>query len=173
MPRFEQLGIFAASSHGQPNHVLINEYQPGQGIMPHEDGAAYHPIVASVSLRAPIVLDLYKKRDWSDDGIRETRRVREGKNGEREASPCWRILQEPRSLLVTTQQMYTHVLHGIAETCADHGLGEDTVANWPLLDNRTNFESGAYERQTRISLTYRDVLKVARIGNSLKFSGSR
>ncbi|XHF97913.1 hypothetical protein AWENTII_001488 [Aspergillus wentii] len=47
-PRFDALGIFANAPHGRPNHVLINEYQPGQGIMPHEDGAAYHPLVATM-----------------------------------------------------------------------------------------------------------------------------
>lgn len=61
-PRFDKLGIFVDSSHDAPNHVLINEYTPGQGIMPHEDGSAYYPLVATVSLGAPIVLDLYTKR---------------------------------------------------------------------------------------------------------------
>lgn len=32
------------SSH-PPNHVLINEYQPGEGIMPHTDGPAYERYV--------------------------------------------------------------------------------------------------------------------------------
>ena len=27
--------LFSESPHGQPNHVLINEYPPGVGIMPH------------------------------------------------------------------------------------------------------------------------------------------
>lgn len=32
----EPAHIFAASPHGRPNHVLINEYPPGVGIMPHK-----------------------------------------------------------------------------------------------------------------------------------------
>lgn len=28
--------IFDGSAHGRPNHVLINEYPPGIGIMPHK-----------------------------------------------------------------------------------------------------------------------------------------
>lgn len=28
--------IFVPSPHGRPNHVLINEYPPGVGIMPHK-----------------------------------------------------------------------------------------------------------------------------------------
>ncbi|KAI9779488.1 MAG: hypothetical protein M1816_003491 [Peltula sp. TS41687] len=72
--------IFASSPHKGANHVLINEYEPGQGIMPHQDGAAYWPVVATVSLTAPIVLDIYGK---GDDGHAETQ-------------PRWSILQEAR-----------------------------------------------------------------------------
>src|SRR5258708_801623 len=50
IPRLKQLGIFTSTPHRGPNHVLVNEYEPGQGIMPHEDGEAYAPIVATVSL---------------------------------------------------------------------------------------------------------------------------
>lgn len=28
--------LFEGSPHGRPNHVLINEYPPGVGIMPHK-----------------------------------------------------------------------------------------------------------------------------------------
>ena len=31
-----------------PNHVLVNEYLPGQGIMPHTDGPLFHPTIATV-----------------------------------------------------------------------------------------------------------------------------
>ena len=34
-----------------PNHVLINEYLPGQGILPHTDGPLYVPIVVTISLQ--------------------------------------------------------------------------------------------------------------------------
>ena len=33
-----------------PDHVLINEYLPGQGIMPHRDGPNYAPYVITASL---------------------------------------------------------------------------------------------------------------------------
>ena len=32
-----------------PNHVLVNEYLPGQGIMPHTDGPLFHPTIATVN----------------------------------------------------------------------------------------------------------------------------
>ncbi|KAH8028436.1 hypothetical protein HPB51_016887 [Rhipicephalus microplus] len=34
------LGVFGEKS---PNHVLVNEYKPGEGILPHEDGPLYYP----------------------------------------------------------------------------------------------------------------------------------
>jgi alkylated DNA repair protein alkB family protein 6 len=75
--------IFAASPHGGPNHVLINEYEPGQGIMPHEDGAAYWPVVATISLGSAIVFDIYEKNPHGGGG---------------EKQPKWRVLQEARRL---------------------------------------------------------------------------
>jgi alkylated DNA repair protein alkB family protein 6 len=161
LSRLDDLAVFANSPHKAPNHVLINEYQPSQGIMPHEDGAAYHPIVATVSLGGPIVLDIYDKRK---EGLDET--------GDGEIRrPLYRILQERRSLLITTDKMYTEYLHGIAEKLTDDDLGSETIANWDLLGNPGDFESGSYERVTRTSLTYRDVLKVSKIGNSFKLPG--
>lgn len=157
--RFETLGVFATSPHKAPNHALVNEYRPNEGIMPHEDGAAYWPIVATVSLGAGIVLDIYDKR--SEDFTAT------GNPGLR--VPRWRIFQEPGSLLVTTDRAYTDLLHGIAEVDVDEDLTADTVANWSLLadpDALVN-SGGKSVRQTRTSLTYRDVLKVSRIGSRL------
>eukprot|EP00271_Cylindrocystis_brebissonii_P013399 TRINITY_DN33198_c0_g1_i1.p1 TRINITY_DN33198_c0_g1~~TRINITY_DN33198_c0_g1_i1.p1 ORF type:complete len:583 (+),score=62.03 TRINITY_DN33198_c0_g1_i1:143-1750(+) len=39
------------------NHVLVNEYGPGQGIMAHQDGPVYFPVVAILSLGAPATMD--------------------------------------------------------------------------------------------------------------------
>ena len=46
--------------------MLVNEYLPGQGIMPHEDGGAYWPVVGTVSLGGVVVLDVYKRRRGMD-----------------------------------------------------------------------------------------------------------
>ncbi|KAL1889816.1 hypothetical protein Sste5346_008674 [Sporothrix stenoceras] len=141
--------IFSNSPHQRPNHVLINEYPPGVGIMPHKDGSAYHPVVCTVSLGASLCLNIYKN---NEDGTLRT-------------EPVARILQEPRSLLVTTNTLYTDYLHGIADIEKDVDLSESTVANWDLLRSKEPFASGQNARETRVSLTYRDVLKVSKLGN--------
>lgn len=81
----------------------------------------------------------------------------------------WRILQEPRSLLVTMGSAYTDTLHGIAEVHEDEDLNAETVANWELLGDRQPFiaSGGLNTRTTRISLTYRDVKKVSTIGSKI------
>jgi alkylated DNA repair protein alkB homolog 6 len=39
----------------------VNRYLPdGQGIMPHQDGSAYFPTVATLSLGSHTILDIYE-----------------------------------------------------------------------------------------------------------------
>ena len=139
---------------------MINEYQAGQGIHAHEDGGAYYPVVATVSLGAPIVLDIYVKPAQGEGMDRR---------------PSYRILQEPRSLLVSMGEMYTSYLHGIAEKELDEDLrpGDGGICNWGQLSEewRGNFEggNGMWKRDTRVSLTFRDVLKVKSLGKGLGF----
>ncbi|KAJ5294603.1 hypothetical protein PENANT_c006G01538 [Penicillium antarcticum] len=166
IPRLKDLGVFKDSPHQAPNHVLVNEYKPGQGIMPHEDGAAYYPLVATVSLGAPIVFDIYEKHGIEGPGTGAAETIRRPK-------PKYRILQERRSLLITRDKLYTDFLHGIAEVTRDEDLGPDFVCNWNLLREKAVYRGGWYERQTRISLTYRDVLHVTKMGNAMKFLGGR
>lgn len=175
-PRFKELGIFNDAPHGAPNHVLVNEYRPGQGIMPHEDGAAYYPLVATVSLGAPIVLDLYEKRSQYQAARNETDAVVGADiitTTGHTRRPQFRILQERRSLLITRGRIYTDYLHGIAETVRDEDLTAESICNWHLLREKDSYRAGWYQRETRTSLTYRDVLKVAKMGNSLRFLGGR
>ncbi|CAD6564263.1 MAG: hypothetical protein ASARMPRED_004357 [Alectoria sarmentosa] len=145
--------IFNASPHGAPNHCLINEYLPGQGIHAHEDGDAYNPVVATVSLGSQIVLDIKPKKN-------DTTGEKPG------GAQGWRVLQEPRSLLISTEELYTECLHGICEVKIDEDLGEDTIANWNLLGDRTPFAGGLAVRQPRVSLTFRDVIRVKKLGKA-------
>ena len=168
--RFQLLSIFEDTPHHAPNHVLINEYNRGEGIMPHEDGATYASVVATVSLGASICLKITKKPDGVDEQSEQPPAESGVPNGGRDpyAVPT-RILQEPRSLLITTGAAYKELLHGIEDIEVDKDLNADTIANWTLLANASSFEEagGRNERGTRISLTYRDVLKVSTVANKV------
>ena len=152
--KLDELGIFCgvgADGGDVPmNHVLINNYRPGEGIMPHEDGSAYYPVTATVSLGSHTVLDVTGK---PAGGVAGT----------------WRILQEPRSLLVTRDDAYQGTLHGIAEVELDEALGPTTVANWDLLGEKEGWDgvAGGRRREERTSLTCRSVRKVSRLGGRL------
>lgn len=150
-PNNVDCNIFTESPHKGPNHVLINEYLPGQGISPHKDGAAYYPAVCTVSLGSSLCLNLYGSKE----------------DGTIESEPRWRILQEPRSLLIISGELYTNYLHGIEEITEDVNLSLDTVTNWQLLGSSAKLDSGQSVRQTRTSLTYRDVTKVSKLGSRL------
>jgi alkylated DNA repair protein alkB family protein 6 len=107
--------------------------------------------VCTVSLGGSLCLNLYRSRE----------------DGAVDPNPCWRILQEPRSLLITTQTLYTDYFHGIADVDEDVNLDSENIVNWPLLRSPEAFASGRSTRQTRTSLTYRDVLKVSKVGDKL------
>lgn len=162
-----EYGIFEQTPHGMPNHVLINEYRPGEGIMPHEDGGAYAPVVATISLGGALCLDVVHKpiECGQDDATVEvaTGEVAAGEGAKQKYTIPARILQEPCSLLVTTGAAYRDYMHGIASIKVDENLSVETVANWGLLGDAKAFEEqgGRNNRQVRTSLTYRDVLKVS------------
>lgn len=150
-PVLKDLGIFEESPHVGANHILVNQYEPGEGIMPHEDGDAYYPATATISLGSHTVLNLYEKNA----------------DGERQDKPTWWILQEPRSLLVTRGEAYKVLLHGIDEVKYDEDLGPQSITNWDALGNKSVFETGTCERGVRTSLTCRDVTRVSKLGGRL------
>lgn len=163
------IDIFSNSPHGAPNHCLVNEYLPGQGILPHEDGNAYWPVVCTVSLGSHTVLNISRKRSKADFACNGNDHLVDGENEEQGLSPDdgkWRILQERRSLLISTGEVYTDFLHGIEPVLVDEGLGAESIANWDALGNKGEYVEGKRERETRISLTFRDVLKVKTLGRA-------
>ena len=110
-----------------------------------------------MSLGASLCLDIFRSKE----------------DGAVDLEPAWRILQEPRSLLVTTLDLYNDYLHGIADVTEDTELSEATVANWAHLRSPTAFPEGRNIRGTRTSLTYRDVMEVSRLGNKLRLFGKK
>lgn len=127
--------------------------------MPHEDGPAYWPVVATVSLGGSLILDLYDKKDGEAVGV--------------DTKPRYRIFQEPGSLLITRGTAYDTLLHGIAGKHVDEDLWSSTVANWDLLGDQKIVESGTSERSVRISLTYRIVRKVSKIDMAMLGIGGK
>ncbi|KAI5444848.1 hypothetical protein KIW84_013215, partial [Lathyrus oleraceus] len=116
----EESGLFPSPI----NHVLINEYQPNQGIMPHQDGPSYFPVVAILSLGSPVVMDFTPHArlkldsqviDKESDG--ETIEIVKDKwlDDHRPFS----IILMPRSLLIFKDNAYSDYLHGIKD-CEVH-----------------------------------------------------
>jgi hypothetical protein len=111
----------------QPNHCLINEYRPGEGIMSHEDGPAYFPGVCIVSLGAPAVIR-FRRKDVQQEG--------------QPGQPHCSVLLMPRSLLVFRSEAYTAYTHGIEEVrergrerddrraCTQHTLTHGTLMHF-------------------------------------------
>lgn len=128
--------------------------------MPHEDGAAYAPVVATVTLGGHCVLDLYDKQTAGDATGSKTSTAGHQK-------PRYRILQEPRSLLVTRGDAYKSFLHGIGDLHEDINLSKATITNWHLLGNAEEYSLDSKSRELRVSLTFRDVLKVSNVGSKL------
>ncbi|XP_035637740.1 alpha-ketoglutarate-dependent dioxygenase alkB homolog 6 isoform X2 [Oncorhynchus keta] len=143
--RISALGAFAGKT---ANHVLVNEYKPGEGIMPHEDGPLYHPTVTTISLGSHTLLDFYRPISTQElDEVPQTE----------ESRYLLSLLVRPRSLLILQDDMYERLLHGIQGT--HHDSLTERVAN--LLT--TGVLPGAtLTRGTRVSLTVRHVPIVMR-----------
>eukprot|EP00397_Hematodinium_sp_SG-2012_P051358 GEMP01060130.1.p2 GENE.GEMP01060130.1~~GEMP01060130.1.p2 ORF type:complete len:239 (+),score=56.15 GEMP01060130.1:76-792(+) len=109
------------------NHVLVNVYQPGEGILPHTDGPAYYPKVCVISLGSACVLN-----------IADTRK-----------------LIPARSLLVFQGEAYRG-MHSIAESTWDMLPEVEHMEEPATLGTATRSGNMLY-RGLRISLTIRHV----------------
>ncbi|KAK6945563.1 Alpha-ketoglutarate-dependent dioxygenase AlkB-like [Dillenia turbinata] len=160
------------------NHVLINEYLPDQGIMPHQDGPAYFPVVAILSLGSPVVMDFspHSRLRQSTNTAETESSVDEG-NSTRwlDDHRPFSILLMPRSLLIFKDEAYSDYLHGIKDTKVQQcdgvvNIGEALKSD--QLDHPPSDLVGALSARaiedvktitraaTRISLTCRLVPKV-------------
>lgn len=135
LQRVDDAGVFTLEdgARTKANHVLVNRYRPGEGIAAHVDGPAYKPVAAIVSLRAPIVMHFYARRQSSD--------VIPG-------NPLCAILLRPRSLLVLSRSAYHDVYHEIGERTKDK-LDES------VLNISPNEQGLTLERKERFSCTIR------------------
>uniref|UniRef100_M3ZUL4 Adenosine deaminase tRNA specific 3 n=1 Tax=Xiphophorus maculatus TaxID=8083 RepID=M3ZUL4_XIPMA len=140
--KVSSLGVFGGKT---ANHVLVNEYKPGEGIMAHEDGPLYHPTVSTISLGSHTLLDFYRPVCSQDGPQTQQNRY------------LLSLLLRPRSLLVLQDDMYRELLHGIQNRNQD--LLTDRVANLSAAGARPG---ETLSRGTRVSLTIRHVPKVIR-----------
>eukprot|EP00258_Populus_trichocarpa_P023357 XP_024439376.1 alpha-ketoglutarate-dependent dioxygenase alkB homolog 6 isoform X2 [Populus trichocarpa] len=183
----EESGLFPSAI----NHVLINEYLPDQGIMPHQDGPAYFPVVAILSLGSPVVMDftphsrLRTCTDTWKNEVDEQNFGREAKETETEQmdNPETSVLLMPQSLLIFKDNAYSDYLHGIKDSEVHHcdkAINEvEALAHDKLNEPSFGTESAAvqdvgsgdrnaiHRTAKRISLTCRVVLKVHK--NIFKF----
>uniref|UniRef100_A0A8C2GSW4 AlkB homolog 6 n=1 Tax=Cyprinus carpio TaxID=7962 RepID=A0A8C2GSW4_CYPCA len=140
--KISALGTFAGKT---ANHVLVNEYKPGEGIMPHEDGPLYHPTVTTLSLGSHTLLDFYKPVCQTQSETPQTE----------ESRYMLSLLVQRRSLLILQDDMYKFYLHGI------HGVCEDILSEHVVDLSSTGAQVGnKLPRGTRVSLTIRHVPKV-------------
>lgn len=112
-----------------PQQMIVNEYEPGQGIAAHVDcEPCFGDVVVSVSLGSTCVMDL-ARRDLS-----QANRVAD--SGDERVQ----LFLEPRSAVVLAGASRYHWTHGIAPRKKDVVCGE------------------VYHRRRRVSLTFRTVL---------------
>jgi alkylated DNA repair protein alkB family protein 6 len=119
--------IGAFPSTHPPNHVLINEYQPGEGIMPHTDGPAYDSRTATISLGgSDVIFKLWPRKKPSNyDDMHIAQEV---------------ILHGHGSLVLFTDDAYINHCHEISEG---------------VLEERLSSDGTLVKRGYRISLTFR------------------
>ncbi len=115
-----------------PNHILINEYQPDGGIIPHTDGPSYFNRTATISIGGDILFKFKRKKTPCDNVD----------------PPCSLelMLSGKGSLVVFSDGAYSDHLHYI----------EEGLMNERSSDLCTNVSRGTnIERGYRISMTFR------------------
>eukprot|EP00924_Labyrinthula_sp_SR-Ha-C_P006277 snap_masked-scaffold_31-processed-gene-1.45-mRNA-1 protein AED:1.00 eAED:1.00 QI:0/-1/0/0/-1/1/1/0/271 len=121
------------------NHVLINKYSPGEGIMPHTDGELYFPVVFSISLQSSLIISFKERLKTEEIGVKV-------------AKTMARILLEPGSLVAFTGKWYKDCLHGI-DSVQEEKYGD--LANKKLIKSKFSSEDDVLVRKLRTSLTFR------------------
>lgn len=137
------------------NHVLVNEYLPGQGIMPHTDGPLFYPVICTISCGSHTILRFHEKDSHNENDAP----ISSSGNNEHRKQVC-QLLIEPRSLLILKDDMYQKYLHSIADEMYDT-IG-DNLANLDRCELKDHVGE-TVQRNRRISLTIRHVPKTSKI----------
>jgi len=90
-----------------PNHVLINEYLPGEGILPHTDGPAYYSRTATISLGGCDVIFKLTPRQKHESSAELQQ--------ESKSSSLEVILHGNGSLVLFKNDAYLNYCHSISE----------------------------------------------------------
>ena len=123
-----------------PNHVLLNRYSPGEGIMAHQDGPLYDSRVCILSLGSHAVMNFYERLGDSLPGDQHR--------------PAFSVYLPARSLFLFSKELYTRYFHAIEER-------EEDALDGSVLNVPAELAGQTVQRQTRISLTIRRVHTLA------------
>ena len=160
-------GAFPADT--PPNHVLLNEYTPGQGIDAHKDGPLYAPHVCILSLNSTATFEFLEEVSPPGDGAPPTA---EESSAAMASAPTRtavaRLLLPPRGVLVFSGDAYENKLHRVPPRHEDDpqqvglirldGEGASAAA---AAGGEDCLAVGArcLPRSRRVSLTVRHVLR--------------
>ncbi|XP_017475169.1 PREDICTED: alpha-ketoglutarate-dependent dioxygenase alkB homolog 6 [Rhagoletis zephyria] len=145
------------------NHVLVNEYLPGQGIMPHTDGPLFYPIISTISCGSYTVLEFVKLQKSTSDGTQPDSKHCNSSNYTQQPEN-FKLLLEPRSLLILKDSLYSGYMHAISEVKQD--VLCDRICNYENCET-VHKMGDILQRGTRISLTIRHVPRTTKM--KLKF----
>lgn len=141
------------------NHVLVNEYLPGQGIMPHDDGPLFYPVICTISCGSHTILQFHENNTKTECDTDDADACKVPEN----RKLICQLLIEPRSLLILKHDMYTKYLHSIAEQTHDTITTQLANLGQCADDELKNQLGGTIERNRRISLTIRHVPKTSKL----------
>mmetsp|Transcript_26683 Transcript_26683/g.41418 ORF Transcript_26683/g.41418 Transcript_26683/m.41418 type:complete len:315 (-) Transcript_26683:58-1002(-) len=135
----------------RPNHVLINLYNAGEGIMPHTDGPEYFSKTATLSIGGSVLLKFSPRLSASEIGVKTSGTICE-------------VLLEGGSLVIFEGEAYSGHMHGIDE-CLHEIASPMKCVNLRMLcakkSSNPTASSGVDEmlhevyRSERVSLTFR------------------
>lgn len=128
------------------NHILLNRYDSGEGILSHFDGSLFYPTISTISVGSHTVIEFNKPMNRDDESCKIVKE--------------FKLFIAPRSLLILKDDLYTQYMHAISE------IEEDDLSD-VLLKNSPENSQQKIKRSTRFSLTIRHVPKTSKF--KLKF----